>query len=71
MSRLADKRYSEPAYEEFRELVEGWRACGGARSLAVQFEVSESTTDRWRLGTAVPHPLLRDQVVAWIKVRVA
>lgn len=72
MSTLTDSRYRQPEYAAFRELVGAWVTCGGAEALAVEFEVGLFVVDRWRLGTSAPHPLLRDQVVAWIagKVRV-
>jgi hypothetical protein len=36
-------------------------------SLAVEFEVAESTVDRWADGSANPHPLLRVKIMNAIK----
>lgn len=68
---LSDKYYRDPAYEELRELVGAWITCGGTRSLAAHFEVPLSTVERWYRGTAAPHPLIRDQIIAWIRARAA
>ncbi len=34
------------------------------RDLAIFFQVSDDTVDRWISGTATPHPTLQDQIIA-------
>ena len=36
-------------------------------SLAVEFEVAESTVDRWASGAATPHPRLQVKIINAIK----
>lgn len=56
--------------EEFALHVNDWWLgyAGRARTLAVEFEVASSTVERWAKGTAIPHPLLRRQVVAFMEM---
>ncbi|MFH0752778.1 MAG: hypothetical protein V1914_04260 [archaeon] len=37
-----------------------------APKLADEFQVAESTIERWVKGTAVPHPNLRIKILEWI-----
>lgn len=67
---LRDRRYREPEYEAFRELVGAWITCGGASRLANRFGVSTATVERWYRGTVAPAPRVRDLINAWIASRV-
>lgn len=62
---------SDPSrtYDDFRRVVKEYvQSHDEARKkLAVEFEVAQSTVDRWWMNTATPHPLLQKQIVTWIK----
>lgn len=70
MSRLADKRYSDPDYQYFRGLLEGWWLCGGQQSLTRDYGITDKTFHKWMLGTVAPPIEVRDNVIAWIERRV-
>lgn len=36
------------------------------RSVAARFEVAQSTVERWRSGSARPHPAIKKQVVRFL-----
>lgn len=36
------------------------------RSVAARFEVAQSTVERWRSGSARPHPAIEKQVVRFL-----
>lgn len=40
---------------------------GMRESLAKEFEVAESTVDKWKVGSAKPHPLMQNKIVNKIK----
>lgn len=58
-------------YADFRAAVKKWvQSKDCARTdLARQFEVAQTTVDRWWLGTATPHPRIQAQVIEWIHAR--
>jgi hypothetical protein len=55
----------------FKEMVKKWvqHHDTARREMARQFSVALSTVDRWWIGTASPHPLLKQQVMKWIEAR--
>lgn len=38
--------------------------------IATKFQVADSTIGRWANGTAVPHPLFRQEVLRWIAEKI-
>lgn len=71
MSALADRRYSDPAYERMREMVDAFITCGGWFALCEEFGVCWRTVDKWRLGVTAPSERTRDLVIAFINRKVA
>lgn len=63
--------YSPDTYADFRTAVKAWVQAHNLnrQDLAGAFEVSQSTVDRWWIGTATPHPLLQAQIRTWIEAR--
>jgi hypothetical protein len=71
--RLSEFRYLVRCWdngdERFEEIVE----CGASmlpdarRALAKEFQVADSTVDRWRNGTARPHPGIKRLVVGYLR----
>jgi len=53
----------------FEQRVATFIAQGGKRVLAAEFEVAESTVERWAGGISRPHQRVRELVVAWISAR--
>lgn len=52
---------------EFKTFIEYSLGAGISKAkMAKEFEVAESTVERWKNGVAIPHKIIQNKVKEWI-----